>query len=138
MNHSTRADSRTWNATVTYQECGVVTERITYTVTLTRTPAGIEATVNGEACALERALNILRGATELKMTSEVLAPPTIRRTYAAHLHRLMGRVGLRKGEHYALASAALERPVSSFAALTEPEAEIVFSFLLDTHPQVAA
>lgn len=140
MNTTTpRALSRTWAATVTYQECGVIVERVTYTVTLTRTAQGIEATVNGEPRELRAALNILQGA-DVTVTAETLDAPTgpaLGRARAARLHRLMGRLGLPSAQHYALAAAALGEwaPLPSLAALTEREARTVWAHLCSLYPQ---
>ncbi|WP_156103421.1 hypothetical protein [Deinococcus sp. YIM 77859] len=46
----------------------------------------------------------------------------------AELHRELGRLGYRSGTHYALAEQALERPVSSLAALSAEEAATVRSY----------
>ncbi|MVN85161.1 hypothetical protein GO986_00040 [Deinococcus sp. HMF7620] len=138
MNDTTpRALTRTW-ATVTH--CRAYDEdwgTVQATVTLTRTPAGIEATVNGEACELTHALSILRGADTVSVTAETLEPAPIGRPRAAKLHRLMARAGVPSGEHYGFARAALDRPVFSLAALTEGEARQVWSFLRATFPSVA-
>ncbi|PTA68983.1 hypothetical protein [Deinococcus arcticus] len=139
MNDSTapRATSRTWAATVTDRECGVTVARTVYTVTLTRTPAGIEATVNGEACEVARAVGILQAAHTVTLTAEVLAPAPIGKPRAAKLHRLMAHAGVPSGEHYGFAGAALDRPVYSLAGLTEDEARQVWGFLRATFPSAA-
>ncbi|MBZ9750738.1 hypothetical protein K7W42_07675 [Deinococcus sp. HMF7604] len=132
-----RALTRTWEAVVTYRECSVVTGHQTFVVTLTRVAGVIEATINGAAAAVRDALNILRGALVTKL-DEVLEPAPIGKPQAANLHRRMGRAGLRNAEHYELASAALERPVHSFAGLTAQEAATVLGFFTDAFPDMAA
>lgn len=134
-----RALSRTWAATVTYRECGVIVERVTYTVTLSRTADGFAAEVNGQPAPLKAALNILQGA-QVTVTAEVLdtpPAPTLGRARAASLHRLMGRLGLPSAQHYALAAAALGEwaPLPSLAALTECEARTVWTHLCTLYPQ---
>lgn len=133
-----RAITRTWDAHTTYRECGVVTGSAVHTVTLTRTPAGLEATVNGEACELRRAVSILHGASHTTVTAEMLEPAPIGNARAAKLHGLMARAGVPSAEHYGFAGAALDRPVSSLAALTDAEARAVWAFLQDTHPHARA
>lgn len=120
-----RATSRTFEASVTWRECGVVTGHSVYTVTLTHTPAGILAEVNGEAAPLERAVNILQIADRVTVTAETLAV-VIGKAAACELHRELGRLQFR--DHYATASAALERHVVSLASLTAEEAHTVQSY----------
>ncbi|GHF32368.1 hypothetical protein HNQ07_000415 [Deinococcus metalli] len=141
MNDTTptpRAQTRTW-ATVT-ADCmdGAVVQVRHHTVTLTRTPAGIEATVDGQECELHVAVSILHGADRATVTAETLEPAPIGKTRACELHKLMHRAGVPSGEHYGFAGAALDRPVYSLAALTEADARQVWLFLRSTHPQAAA
>ncbi|MFB9995527.1 hypothetical protein ACFFLM_26705 [Deinococcus oregonensis] len=128
-----RAETRTWEAHTVYRECSVVTGTATHTVTLTRTAAGIEATVDSEAAELGAALRILHSADTLTLISETLEAAPIGKARAAKLHRLMARAGVPSGEHYALAAAALDAPVYSLALLSEPEARNVWRFLQQTH-----
>lgn len=138
MHTTTRATSRTWATATTYRECGVVTGQAVQSVTLTRTPGGLEATVNGEACELRRAVSILQGATRTTVTAETLEPAPIGKARACDLHKLMARAGVPSGEHYGLAGAALDRPVFSLATLTETDARAVWHFLQATHPHARA
>ncbi|UQN07401.1 hypothetical protein [Deinococcus sp. QL22] len=141
MNDSTapRAITRTWEAHLTYRECSVITGTATHTVTLTRTPAGLEATVDGEASELARAVRILGAADALTLTAETLELAPIGKARASKLHRLMARYGVPTKEHYAFASAALDAPVYSLALLSEPDARNVWRFLCQTHaPSFAA
>ncbi|GGS10773.1 hypothetical protein [Deinococcus sedimenti] len=65
-------------------------------------------------------------------------PTTIGNTRASKLHRLMARAGIPGSQHYGFASAALDRNVTSLAALTEQEARQVWAFLCETHPAIVA
>ncbi|AWT35867.1 hypothetical protein [Deinococcus daejeonensis] len=140
MNDTTapRALSRTWETLTLDRMDGAVVQTRAHTVTLTRTPAGIEAQVNGEACDLTRAVGILQGADTVTVTAQTLEAPTIGKARAAGLHRLMARAGVPSGEHYGFAGAALDRAVFSLAALTEGDARAVWAFLRATFPQVRA
>ncbi|GAA5438167.1 hypothetical protein [Deinococcus aquaticus] len=140
MNDTTapRTLSRTWETVTLDRMDGAVVQTRAHTVTLTRTPAGIEAQVNGEACELARAVSILNGADRVTVTAQTLEAPTIGKTRAARLHRLMARAGVPSGEHYGFAGAALDRPVFSLAALTEEDARAVWAFLCEAFPQVRA
>lgn len=128
-----RATTRTWEAHTVYRECSVVTGTADHTVSLTRTELGIEARVNGEAVALVDALRILQAADTLTVISETLEAAPIGKARACKLHRLMARYGVPHNEHYSFASAALDTPVYSLAALSEPEARNVWRFLQQTH-----
>lgn len=129
--------SRTWQATVTYRECGTVTAVDTYTVTLSREVVGgpLSATVDGQTVALRHALNLLEGA-RVEVLAETLSqptPPTIGKARAHKLHTIMGRLGLH--DHYGIArrGAGLEE-CFSLAALTEQQAREVWSYLLAMFP----
>ncbi|ACO46231.1 hypothetical protein DEDE109153_01135 [Deinococcus deserti] len=142
MNDTTqpRATFRQWEATVTDRECGVTVSRTVYTVTLTRTVVGLQATVDGEAAPLARAVGILQAAHTVILTAQTLeapTPPTIGKAQASKLHRLLARAGVPTGEHYGFAGAALDRAVYSLAALTETDARQVWRFLQDTHARAA-
>lgn len=68
--------SRTWAATVTYRECGVVTAIRTYTVTLDKRSGVTVAEVDGQPADLEVAVRILRNAdTAPVVLSEVVPFP---------------------------------------------------------------
>ena len=56
------AITKTWEATVTYRECGVVTDICTYTVTLDKSGGELIAVVDGEQVDVERASRILSSA----------------------------------------------------------------------------
>lgn len=66
MKHTTQtaipAVLRTWAFTVTYRECGVVTDVREYTVTLDRRSGPLQAEVNCSAATLENAVRLLRAA----------------------------------------------------------------------------
>lgn len=132
-----RATTRTWATVTTDRMDGAVVQVRRHTVTLTRTPAGPEGTINGEACELARAVSILQGANVTTVTSETLEAAQIGKARACKLHQLMHRAGVPAGEHYGLAGAALDRPVLSLAALTEEDARMVWCFLQDTHGRAA-
>lgn len=128
--------SRTLSARVTWQECGVITGHSTYTVTLTSTPEGIAAQVDGQPAPLADAVSILNMAAQVDVLAEVPAtPPTIGKARAARLHRLMGRLGLSNPDHYGSARRAVGREVFSLATLTEQEAREVWAYLCRTFPQ---
>ena len=91
--------SRTWQATVTYRECSVVTDIVTYTVTMTRTAQGFTATVDGKEVDVLAAARILKNAQNdngLTVTAEILdtPAPTIGKARAHKLLVIMGRLGL--------------------------------------------
>lgn len=142
MNDTTRtpALSRTWHTVTRDRMDGAVVQIREHTVTLTRASVGgvIEATVNGQPATLEAATRILQGADQTTVLDETLSPATISRPVAANLHRLMGRAGLKRDQHYAFAAAALDRVVWSFTTLTEAEAETVRADLRLMFPGVAA
>jgi hypothetical protein len=54
-------------------------------------------------------------------------PGTLSRERAAEMHKQLGKLGLSTNERYKIASAALEREVKSFTALTEDEALTVWN-----------
>lgn len=100
----------------------------------------ITAQVNGQEVSEEEAVGLLNwGKAEGRVTllSEERTVPPIGKARAHELHRLISRTGIPSGEHYGFAGAALDRPVSSLAALTEPEARAVWRFLAATHPTAA-
>ncbi|CAM4059405.1 hypothetical protein [Deinococcus marmoris] len=72
--HDTKrcALSRTWHAHTTYRECGVVTSIATHTVTITRTPQGCVAEVDGQPVDVLAADRVLRAADRLIMIAETL------------------------------------------------------------------
>lgn len=131
---NTRAHTRTWQTVTRDRLDGAVIQTRAHTITLTRTAHGIEATVNGQPAPLEDAVSILQGADSATKTGEQLE---IGKPRAARLHRLMARAGIPTGEHYAFAAAALDRPVYSLAALTEPDARAVWHFLQATSSSAA-
>lgn len=72
------AINKTWDATMTYRECGVVTAIVTYTVTLDKTSGELIATVDGEQVDVLRAARILSSAKDdngLRLTREVRPVP---------------------------------------------------------------
>jgi hypothetical protein len=135
-----RALTRTWDTTTLDRMDGAVVQVRQHTVTLTRTPAGLVATVDGEAATLERAVRLLEAADRVTVLSEVLEPTPIGNARAARLHRLLGRLGLPSAQHYALAAAALGEwaPLPSLAALSEREARTVWAHVCHTYPQARA
>lgn len=139
MNTNTRtpATSRTWQTVAFLEDCGTVRDVARHTVTLTMTPAGIVATVDGQAVSEAQAVSILNRADRVTVTAETLAPAPIGKGRACELHKIMARAGVPSGEHYAFAAAALDTPVYSLAALTEPEARAVWRFLTATHSAAA-
>lgn len=124
--HDTKrpALSRSWKATITYRECGVVTGSSTHTVTLSRELVGgpLSATVDSQAASVRRAVNLLEGA-QVEVLAEVLSLPTIGNPAACELHRELGRLKYR--DHYAAASEALGLTVRSLASLTAAQAQAV-------------
>ncbi|WP_205750845.1 hypothetical protein [Deinococcus sp. Arct2-2] len=128
------AITRTWAVVTVYRECGVITSVERDTVTLTRTAAGIEGTINGEPVEAIKAIRLLHGAHDLTVISEELEPATIGNATAANLHRRLARAGIPAKEHYGFATAALDKPVYSLALLTPEEHEVVLDFLAFTHP----
>ncbi|MBZ9750727.1 hypothetical protein K7W42_07620 [Deinococcus sp. HMF7604] len=138
MHTTTPALTRTWATETHCRAHGEDWGTVQATVTLTRTPAGIEATVNGQPADLADALRILRGADTVTVTAQTLAPAPLGKPRAAKLHRLMACAGVPSGQHCGFAETALERPVSSLAALTEREARQVWGYLRATFPSLAA
>lgn len=136
-----RAITRTWQARVTFREVGVVTDVITYTITMTRTTLGIVATVNGELVDVLTADRILRNAQAengLTLISEELepTPPTIGKGRAHRLHIIMGRLGLH--DHYGIARRACGLDECfSLAQLTEQQAREVWAYLTNMFPDTA-
>lgn len=55
---------RTWALTVTYRECGVVTDVRDYTVTLDKQSGRLQGEINGKAATLERTIGLLRSADQ--------------------------------------------------------------------------
>lgn len=125
--------TRTWEVVTLYRECGVVTDKARDIVTLTRTAAGLEGIVNGEAVEAIAAIRLLHGAHNLTVISEELEPATIGKPAAESLHRRLSRAGVPSKEHYGFASAALDKPVYSLALLTADERDAVLAFLPLTH-----
>lgn len=129
-----RALFRAWQATVTYRECGTVTDVQTYTVTMSRTAQGVTATLNGRPADVLTAARILSSAQSenaLTVTAEILDTPStparaIGKAAAYDLHRELGRLKYR--DHYGTAAAALGEPVASLAALTAEQAQTVRSY----------
>ncbi|KEF35797.1 hypothetical protein RDMS_00020 [Deinococcus sp. RL] len=131
--------SRTFAAVIEHRPYGEYWGDTRHTVTLTATAQGIAAQVNGQDVPTAEALGILSRADRVEVIEETPMPaPTIGKARAARLHRLMARYGVPSGEHYGFAGAALDRPVFSLAALTEPEARAVWQFLQATHSAAAA
>ena len=80
------ATSKTWEATVTYRECGAVTAICTYTVTLDKTSGELIAVVDGEQVDVLRASRILSSAQAdkgLRLISET-------RPFPASMARALG------------------------------------------------
>lgn len=141
--------TRTWEVALygSYGEGSSATVSLgTRTVTLTggrdvrgqRLP--LTAQVDGQPTPIREAVGLLEWAKSegrVTLLSEARVVPTIGKPRAARLHRLMSNVGIPSGEHYGFAGAALDRPVFSLAALTEPEARAVWRFLTATHPLAA-
>lgn len=125
MQPTTRAHTRTWNTSTDDLMDGAVVQVRTHTVTLTRTPAGIVALIDGKPADVREADRILRGATTLTVQTEVLEA-VIGNAVACELHKDLGRLRFR--DHYATASDALGRRVTSLAALTADEARTVRSY----------
>ena len=125
MNTSTRAATRIWNTSTDDLMDGAVVQVRTHTVTLTRTPTGIVALIDGQPADVLAADAILRSATTLTVTAEVLEV-VIGKPAACELHKELGRLRFR--DHYATASDALGRRVTSLAALTADEAATVRSY----------
>ena len=84
---------------------GVVRDVARHTVTLTMTPAGIAATVDGQDATEAEAVGILNRADRVTVTAETLAPAPIGKARACELHKIMARAGLPSGEHYGFAAA---------------------------------
>ncbi|GAA5513800.1 hypothetical protein Dcar01_02548 [Deinococcus carri] len=128
--------SRTFAAVIEYRAHGENWGTARHTVTLTSTPEGIAAQVDGQAAPLADAVSILDMADRVEVLAEVPAtPPTIGKARAARLHRLMGRLGLCNPDHYGSAARAVGREVFSLATLTEAEARAVWAYLCHTLPQ---
>lgn len=132
-----RALFRAWQAKVTYRECGTVTDVTTYTVTMSRTAAGIVASVDGKETDVKRAARILENAeadNALTLTAEILDTPTppIGKARAHKLHKIMGRLGLQ--DHYGVARRATGEECFSLASLTEQQARDVWAYLLNMFP----
>lgn len=68
--------SRTWEVYTEFRCYGEYWGNATTTVTLTRTPVGLVAMINGESADLHRAVSMLEGATSVKLISELLPTPT--------------------------------------------------------------
>lgn len=131
--------SRTWD-TITHDRMdGAVVQVRHHTVTLRRIEGEIEATVDGVACPLREAVNILNGAGSVTVTREELAPQPIGNVLGCELHRTLARAGIHSKEHYGYAAAALDLPVYSLALLTADQMAAVLAFLAFTHaePEVA-
>lgn len=129
--------SRTFAAVIELRPYGENWGEVRHTVTLTSTPAGIVAQVDGQPAPLADAVRILNAADQVEVLAEVPAtPPTIGKARAARLHRLMGRLGLCNPDHYGSARRATGREVFSLATLTEVEAREVWAYLCRTFPQV--
>lgn len=125
MNTSTRASTRTWETRTDDQMDGAVVQVRTHTITLTRTPTGNVALIDGQPADVREADAILRGATALTVTAEVLEI-VIGKPAACELHKELSRLKFR--DHYATASDALGRRVTSLAVLTRDEARTVRSY----------
>lgn len=133
MAHTTtapRAKTVTYKARVADREYGVIRSIQHHYVTLTRDHKGVKAAVvDGENVPFAEAVALLNAASQTEKIEEFYWPtPTIGKARACELHRELGRLGYRSATHYALAEQALERPVSSLAALTEEEAATVRSY----------
>lgn len=72
QNTKPRAITRTWTVVTEYRPCGEDWGSTTDTVTLTRTPVGLVAEINGKEADLERAIRLLNGATRVTVTAETL------------------------------------------------------------------
>ena len=131
---------RAWLATVTYRECGVVTDVTTYTVTMSRTQTGIVATVNGkevDVLTADRILSNAQADNGLTVTAEIFdtPTPTIGKARAHRLHKIMGRLGLH--DHYGVARRATGQDIFSLAQLTEEQAKEVWAYLTNMFPDTA-
>ncbi|MFC4637018.1 hypothetical protein [Deinococcus hohokamensis] len=69
--------TRTWITITEIRPYGEYWGDIEHTVTLTRTPAGVVATVDGELTTLLDAVQILSSATSTTVTAQVLQPRTV-------------------------------------------------------------
>jgi len=118
-----------------------------HTVTLSADTHGVlSAEVDGEAATVERAVSYLNWAKregQVKLLEETrtpdslsFTPPTIGKSRAAKLHKIMGVLGLPSAQHYALAAAALGEwvPLASLADLYEREARVVWAHLCHLYP----
>lgn len=141
--------TRTWKVALygSYGEGRSATVYLgTRTVTLTGGRDGrgrrlpLTAQVDGQPAPISEAVGLLEWANvegRVTLLSEERVVPTIGKPRAARLHRLLSHAGIPSGEHCGFAGAALDRPVFSLAALTEPEARAVWRFLIATHPSAA-
>jgi hypothetical protein len=120
------AASRTFKVLTVSRECGVVVDVDYALVTLIRTESGLVAAVNGAATTVDQAVRLLTGAEKVWLEAEVLAAPAVGKPTAHALHIELGKLGYKS--HYALAAEVLSRPVTSLAALTADDVQLVRSY----------
>ncbi|WP_202409274.1 hypothetical protein [Deinococcus xianganensis] len=114
-------------------------------ITLTADVNGDRAdTVDGQPVSSEYAASLLNWAKaegRVQLLDEVCSTPpvptTIGKARAADLHKIMGLLGLKKPEHYALCTEALGEaaPRLTLADLTDADVKTVWSILRDRYPQ---
>ena len=135
MNDSNSTARRTWLVTIPVMLEGAWQMTLTHTVTAFRIGNQIiSALVDGSAATLERAAHLLtwakaEGKIEVLETVDAVQPITIGKRAACTLHKDLARLGYSySSSHYQIAAEALERPVSSLAALTAQEAELTYGY----------
>ena len=122
------ATFKKWEARVITEQYGVLLDITTYTVTAEFDGTGYSATINGRPAELRDAFVLVTTAEKqggLTLLEEV-RPDTIGKKAAHVMHQELAH--LRFADHYAVAADALGRPVSSLAALTAAEANLVYSY----------
>jgi hypothetical protein len=134
-NDTANISSRTWNVTIPVMLEGAYLMTITATVTAFKVGNQIiSALVDGAEATLERAANLLtwakrEGTLTVTETVEEAQPISIGKRVACTLHKDLARMGYsHSSSHYQIAAEALERPVSSLAALSAEEAAAVFGY----------
>ncbi|WP_221091573.1 hypothetical protein [Deinococcus aquaedulcis] len=95
-------------------------------------------TVDGKPTSAEEVTSMLNWARDeghYKLLDEVR--PTIGKARAAALHKVMGILGLKRPDHYALCAQALNetQPRASLAELTEADVQVVWAHLCAEHPE---
>ena len=125
MNDSTRTFRARFNITLD----GAVLESRDHILTITGQGwEGITATLDGQPVSLLRAAQITEMALSMGSFEKIseAAPAPIGNRAGHALHVQLAQMGYGRG--YAVASEALERPVSSLAALTLEEARAAWSY----------